>query len=131
MRWGLDRFVSKGPVAVIAAACILVLTISAVGGLLTLAVSSGSLANSAWNDFTQLLGGPGVQQSGAWSLRLISLAMVLVGMLAVFGEDPPTQHQSRLFDICYLIITTGLGIIVGLVGGRASRPDTFQPGDEK
>ena len=59
------------------------------------------------------------------------LAMVLVGMLAVFGEDPPTQHQSRLFDICYLIITTGLGIIVGLVGGRASRPDTFQPGDEK
>jgi hypothetical protein len=83
VQWGLDRFVSKGPVAVIAAACILVLTISAIGGLLTLAVSSGNLANSAWNDFTQLLGGPGVQQGGAWSLRLISLAMVLVGIVFV------------------------------------------------
>jgi hypothetical protein len=83
LQWRLDRVVSKGPVGVIASACVLVLTISVIGGVLTLAVSSGSLVNSAWNDFTQLLGGSGVQPGGPWSLRLISLAMVVVGIVFV------------------------------------------------
>ncbi len=82
-RWAVDRFVSKGSGAVIVAACLLVLITSAGAGLLTTWVSSGSIANSSWSDFAILLGGPGVTQSGAWVLRLISLVMVLVGIVFV------------------------------------------------
>lgn len=83
IQWRLDRLVSKGPAAVVVALCLLVAIVSVIGGLITLVVSPGGLTNAAWDDFTQLLGGPGVTQGGAWSLRFISLAMVLVGIVVV------------------------------------------------
>jgi hypothetical protein len=83
VHWQLDRLVSKGPSAVIAVACLIVIGIAVLGGVLTLAVTSGSFANRAWSSFTEMLGGPGVRQEGAWPLRLISLAMVVVGIVFV------------------------------------------------
>ena len=58
-------------------------------------------------------------------------ALILIALLSFFGKDPPTQLQSKLFDICYFIITTSLGTILGLIGGKASSHDAFKPGDEK
>lgn len=83
VRWAVDRFVSKGSGAVIAAACALVLITSAAAGVITTWVASGTVTNSSWTDFAILLGGPGVSQTGAWALRLISLVMVLIGIVFV------------------------------------------------
>jgi hypothetical protein len=54
VHWQLDRLVSKGPSAVIAVACLIVIGIAVLGGVLTLAVTSGSFANRAWSSFTEL-----------------------------------------------------------------------------
>jgi hypothetical protein len=64
-------------------------------------------------------------------IAFMFLALIVITLLSFFGDDPPTQFQSKLFNTCHSIITTCLGTVLGLVGGRASRPDTIQPGDEK
>jgi hypothetical protein len=52
-------------------------------------------------------------------------------LLAFFGKEPPTQPQSRLADVCYFVITASIGALVGLLGGRAAAPDTWQSGEPK
>ncbi|MBN9121799.1 MAG: hypothetical protein J0I06_22105 [Planctomycetes bacterium] len=59
------------------------------------------------------------------------LAFLTLISLAFFGKDPPTQLQSRLADVCYFVITATIGALVGLVGGRAAAPDTWQSGEPK
>jgi hypothetical protein len=59
------------------------------------------------------------------------LGFLVLVLLAFFGKEPPTQLQSRLEDVCYFTITASIGALVGLLGGRAAAPDTWQPGEPK
>jgi hypothetical protein len=68
-------------------------------------------------------------------IRLVSgfalLGFLVLVLLAFFGKEPPTQLQSRLADVCYFVITASIGALIGLLGGRAAAPDTWQPGEPK
>jgi hypothetical protein len=43
--------------------------------------------------------------------------------LAIWAPEPMTKAQERLLVICEYAFMTCLGAVVGLLGGRAARPD--------
>lgn len=56
------------------------------------------------------------------------LAFVTAVALAVFGRNPPSPGEQQLAALCDFVIKVGFGAIIGLLGGRAAAPDSFQPG---
>jgi hypothetical protein len=60
-------------------------------------------------------------------ILIVTVAMLLgfIGMalLAIFGTEPPTHHQTRFADASYYTITFTLPALVGLLCGRAGVPD--------
>ncbi len=59
------------------------------------------------------------------------LSLGILVALAFWGKEPPTQQQTKLGDLCHFIITTTIGALVGLLGGRAASPDTLELEDKK
>jgi hypothetical protein len=55
------------------------------------------------------------------------LAFIGLTLLAFFGHEPPTQHQTRLAEVCYYAVTFTLPALVGLLCGRAGAPDPHSP----
>jgi hypothetical protein len=64
--------------------------------------------------------------SAAFLLSLIGL-----GLLAIFGKDPPTTLQTKFADACDFTLKVTLGALVGLLGGRAAAPDRLEIGEKK
>lgn len=64
--------------------------------------------------------------TGAFVLSLIGL-----GLLALFGKEPPTTMQTKFADACDFTLKVTLGALVGLLGGRAAAPDRIEIGEKK
>ena len=47
--------------------------------------------------------------------------------LSIFAPDPPTKMQEKVMAICEYAFTGCLGAVLGLLGGRAARPDFTAP----
>jgi hypothetical protein len=58
------------------------------------------------------------------------LSLVGLGLLALFGKDPPTALQSKFADACDFTLKVTLGALVGLLGGRAAAPDRIEVTDK-
>ena len=54
------------------------------------------------------------------------LSLVGLGLLALFGKDPPTALQTKFADACDFTLKVTLGALVGLLGGRAATPDRME-----
>lgn len=55
-----------------------------------------------------------------------AVSLLGLGVLALFGKDPPTAHQSKFADACDFTLKVTLGALVGLLGGRAAAPDRME-----
>ena len=56
-------------------------------------------------------------------------ALLGLGVLAMFGHEPPTTHQTKFADACDFTLKVTLGALVGLLGGRAAAPDRMEVSD--
>lgn len=67
----------------VAALSLIVVACSIFGGAITLALSSGGLGDAIWTSVSRMLDGGSLQHDGAWSQRLFSLVLVILGILVV------------------------------------------------
>ncbi len=51
------------------------------------------------------------------------LSLLVIFVLALSASDPLSKAQEAALEISKYAFTTTLGAIVGLLGGRASKPD--------
>ena len=59
-----------------------------------------------------------------WIIDAVLFASLLgMGILAFFASDPQTDFQRQFAAMCDTGFKMTLGAIVGLLGGRAARPD--------
>lgn len=58
------------------------------------------------------------------------LSLLGLGLLAMFGKDPPTTLQNKFADACDFTLKVTLGALVGLLGGRAAAPDRMEISDK-
>jgi hypothetical protein len=79
LRWRLDRIVARGTGAMVATLSLIVVACSVCGGAITLALSSGGLGDAIWTSVSRMLDGGSHQHDGAWSQRLFSLVLVILG----------------------------------------------------
>lgn len=59
------------------------------------------------------------------------LSLVGLGLLALFGKEPPTTMQTKFADACDFTLKVTLGVLVGLLGGRAAAPDRIEISDKR
>lgn len=52
--------------------------------------------------------------------------LIGLGLLALFGKEPPTTLQTKFADACDFTLKITLGALVGLLGGRAAAPDRLE-----
>lgn len=54
------------------------------------------------------------------------ISLIGLGLLALFGKEPPTTLQTKFADACDFTLKITLGALVGLLGGRAAAPDRLE-----
>lgn len=81
---------------------------------------------------TRRTGLPVITQNRLFTLLILIvtaafvLSLVGLGLLAIFGKEPPTTLQTKFADACDFTVKVTLGALVGLLGGRAAAPDRLE-----
>lgn len=53
-------------------------------------------------------------------------SLIGMGLLAFYGSETPTDFQRQFASMCDTAFKMTLGAVVGLLGGRAARPDRLE-----